>query len=93
MVNEKEAVPCRTAPSCSVFARQEERGHAAIGLGDDPDGIFAEPLARLLWVDGIGGENASVIRQGCFVAGGILRSDKAPIAARVTGKAFGEIRG
>ena len=35
----------------SVFVGQEERGHAPVGLGDDPERIVAEAFARLRHVD------------------------------------------
>jgi hypothetical protein len=42
----------------SVFARQQERRHAAVGLGDYPELVVAEPLARLAVINRIGGQDA-----------------------------------
>ena len=49
------AQPGRAARS-SIFVRQQERGHAAVGLGDDPEAIVAG--AWFGGIDRVNGEDA-----------------------------------
>jgi len=57
----KGAAHARGRRRHSVFARQQERGHAAVGFGDDPERVFAKPFARLCGVDGEGRGDARAV--------------------------------
>jgi hypothetical protein len=75
---EKEAAGAGAARS--VLAGQEEGGHAAVGLGDDPEGVVAVALAGLGGVDGISREDAVAVAHRLGVGRCVLGADTAPIA-------------
>src|SRR5580704_10805474 len=73
----------RRGPSRLIVPRQQERRHAPVALGDDPEGIHPEALARLRGVDGVSREDTTAVVNGPVVGVPILAADMTPIARRV----------
>lgn len=66
-----------------VLVRQQERRHAAVSLGDDPEAVLAMTLGGLRRIDSVGRQDAVAEEQSLEVAGPIVITDVAPITADV----------
>ncbi len=67
--------------------RQQECGHGAVGLGDDPERVAAEAPAWLALVNRIGGQDAIACRERFVVRRGVFAADIPPIAVAMALKA------
>ncbi len=64
----------------SILFGQQQRCHAAVGLGDDPQRVFAVALARPGRVDRVDRQDTPAVLQRVVVGRSILDIDTAPIA-------------
>ena len=70
-------------PAASVVLRQEERRHAAVALGDDPEGVVAEAFGRFGRIDRIGREDTLASFDRVVVNGAIVGTYASLIAGQV----------
>jgi len=88
MKREKTPGPKPGRGAGSIFVRQEERGYAPVGLGDDPEAVIAVAFRGLGGINRVGRKDTKALMGGLVVRGGILGANNAPIAAKMTAKAL-----
>jgi hypothetical protein len=74
---------CDAPAWASVFFGQQEGGHAAVGLGDDPERVVAKSLARHRIVNVVCGQDAIPRLQGLVIGLPIFLAHATPITAHM----------
>jgi hypothetical protein len=76
-----------------VLFRQQKCGAAAIGFGDDPDGIVAISVRRLVGIDRVGAQDEQTKAYGFIIGVGIFIFSPyySPVAAHVAPEAVHQV--